>query len=230
MSDVKKSSPAIRAVAFDFDGVLAESVDMKTRAYALLFQDEGEDVVRQVVDFHLKNGGVSRFEKFRFYYSDILHRPLSEKHFQELCAQFSRLVVDEVVAAPWVDGAKEFLVRNEKQYTFAIISGTPEDELKDIVRRRKMDHFFCSVRGSPKDKVTLLGEVMDEYHLKPEEMVFIGDAETDWSAARETGVPFLWRCASGEADLLPDYTGPRLSSLSELEGNLGKPAFLHYCP
>ena len=209
-----------RAIAFDFDGVLAESVDVKTRAYALLFQEEGEDVVRQVVDFHLKNGGVSRFEKFRFYYSDILNRHLSENRFQELCAQFSRLVIDEVVAAPWVDGAKEFLVRNEKKYTFAIISGTPEDELTEIVQRREMDHFFGSVRGSPKDKVTLLGEVMDEYHLKPEEMVFIGDAETDWHAARETGVPFLWRCAPDEAAVLPDYAGPRLSSLSELESNL----------
>ena len=218
-----------RAIAFDFDGVLAESVDVKTRAYALLFQEEGEDVVRQVVDFHLKNGGVSRFEKFRFYYSDILHRPLSEKRFQELCIRFSRLVVDEVVSSPWVDGAKEFLAQNEKQYTFVIISGTPEDELKDIVRRREMGHFFGSVRGSPKDKVTLLGEVMDEYHLKSEEMVFIGDAETDWRAAQETGVPFLWRCVSDEADL-PDYTGPRLSSMSELEDNLRKFPFLHYRP
>ncbi len=218
----------LRAIAFDFDGVLAESVDVKTRAYALLFEDEGEEVVQQVVDFHLKNGGVSRFEKFKFYYSDILHRPLSEKRFQELCARFSRLVVDEVVAAPWVDGAKEFLARNEKQYMFSIISGTPEDELKEIVRRRKMDHFFCSVRGSPKDKVILLGEVMDEYHLKPEEMVFIGDAETDWRAARKTGVPFLWRCAPGEADLLPGYIGPKLSSLSELESNLNKSTFPHY--
>jgi len=210
----------LRAIAFDFDGVLAESVDVKTRAYALLFKEEGEDVVRQVVDFHLKNGGVSRFEKFRFYYSDILNRHLSENRFQELCAQFSRLVIDEVVAAPWVDGAKEFLVRNEKKYTFAIISGTPEDELTEIVRRREMEHFFGSVRGSPKDKVTLLGEVMDEYQLEPQEILFVGDAETDWRAARETGVPFLWRCAPDEAAVLPDYAGPRLSSLSELESNL----------
>ena len=69
---------------------------------------------------------------------------------------------------------------------------------------------------------------MDEYHLKPEEMVFIGDAQTDWFAARETGVPFLWRCASSEAGLLSGYTGPRLSSLNELEENLRKLNSLHY--
>jgi HAD superfamily hydrolase (TIGR01549 family) len=210
----------LRAIVFDFDGVLVESVDVKTRAYALLFQNEGEEVVQKVVDYHLKNGGVSRFEKIRFCYSDILYRSLSEERFQELCTQFSHLVVDEVVASSWVDGAKEFLIKNKNKYTFIIISGTPEAELKKIVRRRKMAHFFNSVRGSPKNKVTLLGEVMDEYHLKPEEMMFIGDAETDRNAARETGVPFILRCASNKENFTPSYTGPRLSSLNELEKNL----------
>ena len=210
----------VRAVIFDFDGVLAESVDVKTNAYALLFQEEGEEIVQQIVNFHLNNGGISRFEKFRFFYSDILDRPLSEERFQRLCTQFSCLVVDEVVASPWVDGAKKFLIQHKKQYMFAIISGTPEDELKEIVRRREMNNFFGSVRGSPKDKVTLLDEIMDEYNLKPKEMVFVGDSETDWRAAQATGVPFLWRCASSEAAVIPGYTGPKLSSLSELEKNL----------
>jgi len=210
----------LRTIVFDFDGVLVESVDVKTRAYALLFANEGEEVVQKVVDYHLKNGGISRFEKIRFYYSNILYRSLSEERFQKLCTQFSQLVIDEVVASPWVDGAKEFLVKNKKKYTFIIISGTPEDELKKIVRRRKMDHFFNSVRGSPKNKVMLLGEVMNEYHLKPEEMIFIGDAETDWCAARETGVPFILRCTLNKKSSTSSYTGPRLSSLNELEKNL----------
>ena len=195
-------------------------MDVKTRTYTLLFQDEGDDVVRQVVGFHLKNGGVSRFEKFRFYYSDILYRSLSEESFQELCAQFSRLVIDEVVESSWVDGAMEFLILNEKKYIFVIVSGTPECELREIVQRRDMDHFFHSVRGSPKYKVTLLGEVMDECKLRPKEMVFIGDAETDWSAVQKAGVHFLWRCVLEEGSDLPDYAGPRLSSLKELESNI----------
>ena len=150
----------IRALAFDFDGVLAESVAVKTRAYTLLFNNEGKDAVGKFVDYHNKHGGVSRFEKIRVFYEDILHRSLSEGHFNELCLQFSQLVIDEVVAASWVEGAQEFLIQNKNRYTFAIVSGTPEDELKEIVRRREMDHFFDVVRGSPKDKVTLLDEVM----------------------------------------------------------------------
>ena len=44
----------LRTIIFDFDGVLAESVEVKTKAYALIFQEEGKEVVRQIVDFHLK--------------------------------------------------------------------------------------------------------------------------------------------------------------------------------
>ena len=116
LRDAKKSLISIRAIAFDFDGVLVESVDIKTGAYALLFKEEDDESVRQIVDFHLKKGGISRFEKIRKIYNDILHRPLSETHYRELCTQFSNLVVEEVVVAPWVNGAKEFLIQNEKRY------------------------------------------------------------------------------------------------------------------
>ena len=212
----------IRAIAFDFDGVLAESVDVKTCAYVSLFEEYGQDVISKVVDYHMKNGGVSRFVKLRTIYDNILKKPLSEDKFKLLSEQFSKIVVNKVVAAPWVPGAKDFLVQNQNRYIFFIISGTPEDELKGIVRCRGMSHFFSSVRGAPKDKVSLLKEVMIEYHLKPEEILFVGDAETDWCAARETGVPFILRCTSDEESSIPGYTGPRLSSLNELDSNLRK--------
>ena len=212
--------PSTLAIAFDFDGVLAESVEVKTRAYALLFNEEKEEAVSQIVAYHIKHGGVSRYEKIKVFYRDILQRPLSDKRFQELVSRFSKLVVDEVVAAPWVEGAREFLVQNKKQYKLFIVSGTPEDELNEIVRRREMDHFFDAVRGSPKDKVTLLQEIMEEYNLRPDKMVFVGDAETDWQAAHKLKIPFLWRCVSDQNAPLSGYKGPRLSSLKELERNL----------
>lgn len=216
----KDDSSAIHAIAFDFDGVLAESVEVKTRAYALLFNEEKEEAVSQFVDYHIKNGGISRFEKIKAFYRDILQRPLSDNCFQELVQRFSRLVVDEVVAAPWVEGAREFLVQNKKQYKLFIVSGTPEDELNEIVRRREMEHFFDAVRGSPKDKGTLLQEIMEEYSLRPDKMVFVGDAETDWQAAHNLKIPFLWRCVPEQIPPLAGYKGPRLSSLKDLELNL----------
>ena len=62
---------------------------------------------------------------------------------------------------------------------------------------------------------------MSEYNLKPNELVFVGDAETDWLAAKKSGIPFLWRCVSNKMNPLCGYAGPRLSSLNKLETVLG---------
>jgi HAD superfamily hydrolase (TIGR01549 family) len=210
----------IRGIVFDFDGVLVESVDVKTKAYARLFEEYGEGVVSRVVDYHLKNGGISRFDKFRVIYREILNKPLSEKKFQTLCDEFSSIVVNEVVAAPWVEGAREFLESNKSRYLFFIVSGTPQDELESIIQRREMGQYFCEVLGSPKNKETLLEEALFRLKLLPEETVFVGDAETDWNAAKELRMPFLWRRNPLDAPLLNSYTGPQLISLSSLEENL----------
>lgn len=47
---LQESRDVIRAIAFDFDGVLVESVEVKTRAFAELFSGEPPEAVRQWLD------------------------------------------------------------------------------------------------------------------------------------------------------------------------------------
>lgn len=209
----------IRAIAFDFDGVLAETVEVKTRAFARLFEGEGSEVVRQVLRYHRDREGVSRFEKFRGIYQEILHRPMSPAELDRLDAAFSQLVMEEVVAAPWVEGAREFLTAHRGRYQFMLLSGTPQDELKTIVARRGLAEFFTEVLGSPATKADLLRKVMGIYALQAQEVAFVGDTETDWIGARQTGVRFIWRCASG-ARPSAEFRGPVIRSLAELDACL----------
>ena len=62
----------MKRVFFDFDGVILDSVDVKTKAFGKMFEAYGSDVQKEVVQYHLENCGVSRFEKFRYYYENIL--------------------------------------------------------------------------------------------------------------------------------------------------------------
>lgn len=80
--------PMKKAIVFDFDGVILESMDVKTRAFRDLFEDYPEHN-DEIVRFHLDNGGMSRFEKFRIIYRDILSLPLSESEFERLSTKFS---------------------------------------------------------------------------------------------------------------------------------------------
>ena len=47
----------VQAVFFDFDGVLADSVEVKTRAFYRLYEGHGPEVAAQVAAHHRANGG-----------------------------------------------------------------------------------------------------------------------------------------------------------------------------
>ena len=57
------------AFFFDFDGVLADSVEVKTRAFARLFESYGPEVVARVVAHHRYHGGMTRIEKIKQFRS-----------------------------------------------------------------------------------------------------------------------------------------------------------------
>jgi len=86
----------IRAVIFDVDGVLIESAEIKTRAFEQLFAGY-PDKVKEIVDYHNKNAGLSRYVKFRYFYEKILGQKLSDQEEAELGERFSRIVLEQVL-------------------------------------------------------------------------------------------------------------------------------------
>lgn len=189
----------IKAIIFDFDGVIVESVDIKTKAFARLFEHEGGEVVEKVVDYHLKNGGMSRFDKFRYYYKEILGRTLPDQKFEELCNSFSELVMEEVVNAPYVKGGKEFLDNYYNVYPCFVATGTPQKEIDEIIKQRAMTHYFKKVFGAPKKKDVIVRDILNGYTLNPHEVIYVGDAMSDYQAAYENSVKFIARIHDNES-------------------------------
>jgi len=200
-----------QAVFFDFDGVLVDSTTIKNEAFRDLFRQFGDEVVREVLDYHRQHGGISRVEKIRYAFGAIMKADLSEKRLQQLADTYSSLVVDKVVEAGWIAGAKSFLERTCGRFPMFVISGTPEDELRLIISRRKMAHYFTEILGSPKKKPEHLQRLCTVHELNPRQCVFIGDAGTDYHAAVQFDMPFIG--IQGEyrfpdhVHVLPDCTG-----------------------
>ena len=69
--------PQIKAILFDFDGVLLESAEVKTRAFVKIFEPIAPHRMTEVVAYHTAHMGISRYVKFRYIYEQILKRPLS---------------------------------------------------------------------------------------------------------------------------------------------------------
>ncbi|MEK7234705.1 MAG: HAD family hydrolase [Elusimicrobiota bacterium] len=203
-----------KAIIFDFDGVILQSVDIKTRAFEALFAFEGPEAVARIVDHHRANGGVSRYEKFRHAYREILRRPLSAEQEKTLGERFNILVEDAVSACPWVPGAREFLEARHKQFPLFIASGTPQEELSRIVERRGLNGFFRAVYGTPAQKDAILRKIAADLPCAPEDLLMVGDAGGDYEAAHAVGAAFVGVVAPGVPNpflpgvaVLPDLTG-----------------------
>jgi phosphoglycolate phosphatase-like HAD superfamily hydrolase len=202
-----------KAVFFDFDGVLVDSVDIKTEAMRLLFAGEQPAHVAEIVALHERLGGVSRYRKFEIAYETILRRPLSEGEMEALGARFSELALDAIAAAPMIPGAREFLERYCRRALLFVVSGTPDRELRAVLERRDLGAFFQAAHGSPALKPDILRDLLARHGLAPEDACFVGDAGTDFEAAECCGVPFVGVVAPGRASpfertvrIVPDLT------------------------
>lgn len=193
----------MKAFVLDFDGVILESLDIKTRAFRSLFGAFPEKI-GDIVQLHVEMAGISRFEKFRIIYRDILEKPLTETELERLGREFAVLVGREILACPFVAGALEFLKEQSKRLPIFIVSGTPEEELRDIVARRDLNQYCRGVYGSPRNKEVLLRKVVAENSCSPGEVVFVGDAMSDYEAADTVGTHFIGRVANGHVNPFPD--------------------------
>ncbi|MEJ2133879.1 MAG: HAD-IA family hydrolase [Desulfofustis sp.] len=196
---------------FDFDGVVVDSVGVKTEAFRVLFEPYGSAILHQVLEHHRLNGGISRIDKIQYSHTHFVGAPLDEHELKQWGRRYSELVVDRVIAAPWIKGAENILEDMQGRCRIFLISGTPEDELKQVIAARKMEHYFDEILGSPIKKPAHIRRLLSAYRLQPASCVYIGDALTDYHAARETGLHFLG--IQGDVELpedavvLPDCTG-----------------------
>ena len=206
----------IIAIIFDFDGVLVESANIKTMAFHRLFSDY-PDKVEELVEYHKRNMGFSRYVKFRYFYEEILKQIYTEDIGKTLNQKFSKLVVESIKKALLVKGAKEFLEFYCQTYLMFIASGTPQKELEEIVHTHHLETFFAKVCGTPTTKEEIIRHIEKEYSLNSEEMIFIGDAESDRIAAEATDVNFIARIV-GPDSLLYDcaYRIDDLQSLPKI--------------
>jgi len=186
----------LKAVIFDFDGVILESADIKTEAFLELFSDYPEHQ-EAILRYHLDNVGISRFQKFDWIYTELLRSPLDAVQARNLGDAFSEIIFDKIIACPLVPGALDLLKQLHLSTKLFVASGTPQEELELVVHHRGLKPYFREIWGSPERKADIIRTILDRYNLAREEVLFVGDGISDYRAASETGIPFFARKRNG---------------------------------
>lgn len=200
-------------VFWDFDGVIKDSVDVKTKAYEALFLPYGVEVAARVRAHHEANGGMSRFDKIPLYLG-WAGLPVSDDRARMFCAQFSEMVLQGVIDAPWVGGARDYLLQHCGRQYFILITATPQEEIEFIIDRLGIIHCFREIYGAPKGKSEVVADVLQRLKIDRDQALIIGDAETDLLAARTNAIPFLLRRTAINQNLQASYDGPQFDDLT----------------
>ena len=107
--EIEKLINTKKVLIFDFDGVIADSVDIKTEAFGELYSNYGEKTVHAVKLFHEQNGGVSRFEKIHYFNKVLLKNKKIECTEEFFAQRFSEIVYKRVVECPEIVGSSAFI-------------------------------------------------------------------------------------------------------------------------
>jgi phosphoglycolate phosphatase-like HAD superfamily hydrolase len=211
---------SIKAIFYDFDGVIKESVQIKTEAFYALYEQYGTDIATKAKRHHIENGGVSRYEKFKYYHKTFLNIELDENGIEELAEQFSDIVMKKVISCDFVDGARESVEKLTNEYMQFIVTGTPQNEIEHILKNIELTHCFDGIYGSPENKIDISQRILDNNDFTSSEIVFIGDATTDYKAATHHDFKFILRVHDENEQLFNNIDVVKINDLTKLQGVL----------
>ena len=182
----------VENIIFDFDGVILDSVPIKTEAYRRLFESFPEEQVGQLIAYHLKNGGVSRYEKIRYFFEKICNQSITDSEIQMYAQKYSSLTKEELYNPKYlIEDSFYFIQKNYKKFNMHIASGADDSDLKEICKAQGLDKYFLSIHGAPEKKDKIVRSILEvnSYHI--ENTILIGDSINDHDAAKTNKLQFF---------------------------------------
>lgn len=180
-----------QCLIFDCDGVVLNSNKIKTDAFYNVAKSYGHIAAEQLRQYHIKNGGISRYKKIEYFFKSILKKNASGNEIRKLVREFSDDVKLALQSCEVASGLKE--LRNKTSHTkWLVVSGSDEVELKEIFAYLNIDMLFDGgIFGSPDDKETILDREIENKNIS-EPSLFLGDSKYDYFASKTVGLDFLF--------------------------------------
>lgn len=188
---MKKIELSVRAVIFDMDGVITDTMPFHFRVWKQVFKEEGIDV--DECEIYMREGQpgiVTVKEIFK------QHRKKFFKEYARGILAKKEKMFKKIIKKRFVKGAVDFLYFLKKQgLLLSLVTGTSRHEAKRILPKRLLDLFSVTVmgdevkRGKPYPEPYLLA--LKKLNLKPKDAVVIENAPFGIHAAKRARLTCL---------------------------------------
>ena len=182
-----------KTILFDCDGVILNSNQIKTESFRKAFNKYDLKLVEEFILFHKSNGGISRYEKIKFFFKNLAPLNLNKFYdtYENALERFSKICKESLLKAEVAEGLNIFRDFT-KQTKWLIVSGGDQIELRDIFFKKGINKYFNGgIFGSPDTKDEIIKrELANGNIVKP--ALFIGDSKLDYQSAKSNSIDFIF--------------------------------------
>jgi len=194
-----------KILLWDFDGVIMDSNPVRTYGFEEVLKGYPAEQLNELISYHKQNGGLPRYDKFRYFFEKIRDEQVSDAEIARLSARFSEIMLNKLMdRSLLIPDSVNFIKANYKKFIMHIVSGSDQTELRKVCDYLDLTQYFVSIVGSPVLKPVLTKQILKTYNYNKYEVAFIGDSVNDYTAAVENGIDFY------------GYNNKRLLNLSKL--------------
>lgn len=158
----------------------------------------GSNVAQHLVDYHVRNGGISRHAKLAYFIDTILPKYYNESEISamnvsinSLINNYSSIVREALLTCPVTENLK--LLRNKlPNAKWSIVSGGDQHELREIFQHRGISSLFNGgIFGSPDTKEEIFKREISSGHIQLPAL-YLGDSKYDYTSSRKFGIDFIF--------------------------------------
>lgn len=212
---------SLKAIVFDFDGVIIDSTSVKTEAFVDTYADCSDKIRQYVREYHEANQGCPRRQKIEHFAAVIGEN--TPACIEQRVNRFAELVFKKVMQCSLFEGVREGLDELSLRHTLFVASATPQSELLQTLDEKALTQLFDVAWGHPTKKADAIRTVMRREKLGCDEVIMIGDSASDREAAIAARVGFLGVSFDGISHPFPPDC-PVSQSFQELCGVIAQRA------
>jgi len=189
--NILKKLKVSRNFIFDCDGVILNSNHIKTSAFFNVLEKYGAPLAKKLQNYHIANGGISRYDKFNYFFQHIINRKPKKNEMETILENFSYDVKKQLLVCDVEKSLGKFREYTNNSNWF-VVSGGDQEELREIFKKRNISYMFNGgIYGSPRNKNEIMLDLTESGKVSGSS-IFIGDSEYDARIASDFKLDFIF--------------------------------------
>ena len=202
-----KNLKSYKNLFFDCDGIILNSNKIKTEAFKEVVFNYGHEAAEELVKFHVMNGGISRYEKFKYFYENIASNHNLDKNsinVEKLIKNYGSIVQKKLELCEISIEIMQY--RKYSDGVWFVVSGSDQNELIKVFKKKRLKNSFNGgIYGSPQSKDEIFKNIFKDKMNEISQSIYIGDSRYDYLAAKKIGMDFVFLSKWSEFKDIENY-------------------------